>query len=58
MATATADTPFRNLGNRRNARQNGVLEEFIPLNLMTTSTGTILAPISNPQKIQRARCVV
>jgi hypothetical protein len=47
---ATSDTPFRNLGNRQNARQNGVLEEFIPLNLMTTSTGTVLAPISTHRK--------
>jgi hypothetical protein len=41
----TKATPFRNLCNRGKARQNGVLEEFIPLGLMSTSPGTISAPL-------------
>jgi PilZ domain len=45
MAHLYSATPFRNLCSREKARQNGLLEEFIPLGLMPTSTGTALAPI-------------
>jgi hypothetical protein len=41
---------FRNLCNRQIARQNGVLEEFIPLGLMPTTTGSVLAPVAVHRK--------
>lgn len=53
MNLCTGCRTFGNLGNRRNARQNGLLERSLPLGLMHTAIGTI--PAHMPHRKSTAR---